>query len=293
MTHDNEVAATQDKKRRALHDRLQGIQRLIVAYSGGTDSAYLAYTAHQVLGPEMLAVIADSPSLARVDLQSAIDFAETHSIPLRVVQTRELEDAAYVRNDGDRCFRCKDELFNVMQKVGEPLGFSNVAYGMNVDDRREFRPGQKAAAQHNVLAPLADVGLTKEEIRYLARSAGLSVWDKPAAACLSSRIAYGLPVTSETLDRIEKGEAFLSERGFRQFRVRHHGDLVRIEIARDELERMLSLSVFEEVSQAMKRLGYKFVTLDLEGFRSGSMNALLPVSQIEQAKQSVTQEAVK
>ena len=252
----------------------------MVAYSGGTDSAYLAYAAHQVLGADMLAVIADSPSLSRAHLKDAVDFAESQGIPLRVFDTHELEQEEYVRNDSSRCFHCKDELFKVMAEAGQPLGFSAVAYGMNVDDRGDFRPGQKAAAEHKVLAPLADVGLNKEEIRGLARDAGLRVWDKPASACLSSRIAYGLPVTRETLYSIEKGEEVLFSLGFRQFRVRHHGELVRIEIAREELAKMLSLSMFEQASAALKKLGYKFVTLDLEGYRSGSMNALLPVSEI-------------
>jgi pyridinium-3,5-biscarboxylic acid mononucleotide sulfurtransferase len=266
-----------EQKRRALYDRLGSIGRLMVAYSGGTDSAYLAYTAHQVLGNEMLAVIADSPSLARADLQSAIDFATAQSIPLRIVQTNELADPDYVRNSGDRCFHCKDELFDVMSTIRD---YPAVAYGMNLDDIGDFRPGQKAAAQHNVLAPLAEAGLTKAEIRDLARQAGLSVWDRPAAACLSSRIAYGLPVTRETLDRIEQGEAFLASLGLRQFRVRHHGDIARIEIARAEMEQIFSLTIYDQISSTFKRLGYKFVTLDLEGFRSGSMNALLPASTI-------------
>lgn len=269
-----------EAKRLALYAQLRSVERLMVAYSGGADSAYLAYAAQQVLGAEMLAVIADSPSLSRAHLRDAVDFAESQGIPLRVIDTHELEDAEYVRNDSTRCFHCKDELFKVMAEAGGPLGFSVVAYGMNVDDRGEFRPGQKAAADHHVLAPLADAGLTKEEIRTLARQAGLRVWDKPASACLSSRIAYGLPVTRETLESIEKGEEALFAMGFRQFRVRHHGELARIEIAREELERMLSLSMFAEASAALKRLGYKYVTLDLEGYRSGSMNALLPVSQI-------------
>jgi uncharacterized protein len=273
-------ATSLEGKQLALYSRLRDIGRLMVAYSGGADSAYLAYSAHRVLGSEMLAIIADSPSLARADLQQAIDFAGSHGIPLRVVQTNELEDAAYVRNDSNRCFRCKNELFSVMSTIGEPLQFSMVAYGMNVDDLGDFRPGQNAAAQHEVLAPLAEVGLTKQEIRTLAQQQGLSIWDKPAAACLSSRIAYGLPVTRETLERIEKGEAILSGMGFRQFRVRHHGDLARIEIARGEMERILSLPVFEKISAALKQIGYKFVALDMEGFRSGSMNAILPISEI-------------
>ena len=277
----DEVAiASLELKKQALYAQLRSVGRLMVAYSGGTDSAYLAYAAHQVLGAEMLAVIADSPSLSRAHLRDAVDFAESQGIPLRVIDTHELEDAEYVRNDSSRCFHCKDELFKVMAQAGGPLQFAAVAYGMNVDDRGDFRPGQKAAANHKVLAPLAEVGLTKEEIRTLAREAGLRVWDKPASACLSSRIAYGLPVTRETLESIEKGEEVLFSMGFRQFRVRHHGELVRIEIAREELARMLSLSMFEQASVALKRLGYKYVTLDLEGYRSGSMNALLPVSEI-------------
>jgi pyridinium-3,5-biscarboxylic acid mononucleotide sulfurtransferase len=268
------------EKRQILDRRLREIGRLMVAYSGGIDSAFLAYSAHRVLGSEMLAVIADSPSLSRAHLRDAVEFAEQQGIPLHVVDTNELENPEYARNDATRCFHCKDELFKVMEKVGLPLNFSNIAYGMNLDDRGDFRPGQTAAVNHRVLAPLAEAGLNKEDIRTLARHEGLRVWDKPASACLSSRIAYGLPVTRETLESIEKGEEILFAMGFRQFRVRHHGDLVRIEIAREELPRMLSLSLFAEVSAALKRLGYKYVTLDLEGYRSGSMNALLPASAI-------------
>jgi uncharacterized protein len=273
-------------KRNTLYRQLSGNGRLLVAYSGGTDSAYLAYAAHQVLGQNMLAVIADSPSLARLDLKSAIAFAEDHRIPLKIVQTNEMEDPAYTRNGGDRCFHCKDELFRVMSNVCDSIGFTQMAYGMNADDRRDFRPGQRAAVNHHVTAPLAEAGLTKDEVRSLARQQGLSLWDKPAAACLSSRIAYGLPVTRETLERIEGGEAVLSSLGFRQFRVRHHGDLARIEIARDEMERMFSATLFDRVSRELKALGYKFVTLDMAGFRSGSMNDLLPPAEIGWANQS-------
>jgi uncharacterized protein len=280
MALETQVSTELERKRETLYSRLRSTGRLMVAYSGGTDSAYLAFAAHQVLGADMLAVIADSPSLSRAHLRDAVDFAESRGIPLRVIDTSELEDPNYVRNDSSRCFHCKDELFKVMADAGGPLQFASVAYGMNVDDIGEFRPGQKAAAQHHVLAPLADAGLSKEEIRTLARQEGLRIWDKPASACLSSRIAYGLPVTRETLDSIEKGEEVLFAMGFRQFRVRHHGELVRIEIAREELARMLSLSMFEQASAALKKIGYKYVTLDLEGYRSGSMNALLPVSQV-------------
>jgi uncharacterized protein len=280
MTSFEPSATIPENKRQALYARLREIGRLMVAYSGGTDSAYLAFAAHQVMGSEMLAVIADSPSLARTDFHQAIEFAQAHGIPLKVVQTHELDDASYARNDSNRCFHCKDELFNVMSSVGGPLRFSTVAYGMNTDDLGDFRPGQKAAVQHNVVAPLAEAKLTKQEIRLLARSEGLTIWDKPASACLSSRVAYGLPVTRETLDRIEKSEALLFGMGFRQFRVRHHGELARIEIAREEMHSLLSLSIFEKVSGALKQVGYKFVTLDLDGYRSGSMNALLPAAEI-------------
>ena len=228
----------------------------------------------------MLAVLADSPSLSRSHLGEAVAFAESHAIPLKVIETLELENADYTRNDASRCFHCKDELFRVMADVGGPLRFSYVAYGMNLDDRGDFRPGQRAAAEHQVLAPLAEAGLTKRDIRALAREQGLRVWDKPASACLSSRIAYGLPVTRETLERVEMGEEVLFRMGFRQFRLRHHGELARIEIAREELVRMLSLAMFEQAATALKSLGYTYVTLDLEGFRSGSMNALLPASDI-------------
>ena len=264
-----------EAKREALFAMLRSAGRMMIAYSGGADSAYLAYAAHRALGAGMLAVIADSPSLSRAHLRDAVEFAEAQGIPLRVVETNELEDPNYIRNDSSRCFHCKDELFAVMERAGGPLGFSTVAYGMNADDVGEFRPGQRAAAEHRVLAPLAEAGLTKLEIRELARRAGLRVWDKPASACLSSRVAYGLPVTRETLERVEKAEDALFAMGFRQYRVRHHGDLARIEIAREELAGMLSLTMFEQASAAIKRLGYKYVTLDLEGYRSGSMNAVL------------------
>ncbi|MFC5862332.1 ATP-dependent sacrificial sulfur transferase LarE [Acidicapsa dinghuensis] len=269
-----------EAKRHALDLRLISAGRLMIAYSGGTDSAYLAHAAHRVLGSEMLAVLADSPSLSRSHLHDAVAFAEDCGIPLKVIDTHELQSDAYVRNDSNRCFYCKDELFNVMGRLGSTLGFSAIAYGMNVDDRGDFRPGQKAAAEHQVIAPLMEAGLTKQEIRTLAQIEGLRIWDKPASACLSSRIAYGLPVTEETLTRIEKAEASLSTLGLKQFRVRHHGDLARIEIAQSEMPQFLMFNIFSKISSDLKSLGYKYVTLDLEGYRSGSMNELLPISQI-------------
>jgi uncharacterized protein len=267
-------------KRSALDAQIRALGRTLVAYSGGVDSAFLAWAAHQVLGADMLAVIADSPSLARTHLDDAVAFAGEQSIPLAVIPTSELDRAEYVRNDSARCFHCKDELFTVMETLRASRGFDSIAYGVNVDDQSDFRPGQKAAAQHRVAAPLLAAGLTKLEIRELARDAGLRVWDKPASACLSSRIEYGRPVTRGILTTVEQGEDALRGLGFRQFRVRHHGEVVRIEIASDELPRALSAEMAAEFTRVFKTLGFKFVTLDLEGFRSGSMNSLLPAEQL-------------
>jgi len=269
-----------DLKRALLDATLRKLGRALVAYSGGVDSAYLAWAAHRALGDNMLAVIADSPSLARTQLKDAVAFAQEQSIPLEVIPTGELDRPEYVRNDGQRCFFCKDELFALMEDLRVARGFDAIAYGVNLDDQGDFRPGQKAARAHHVAAPLLDAGLSKEEIRALARNAGLRIWDKPAAACLSSRIEYGRPVTREALEVVEKGEDALRALGFQQFRVRHHGEIVRIEIAREELERALDPAMAADFTRIFKALGFKFVTLDLEGFRSGSMNALLPAEEL-------------
>ena len=263
-----------------LQAELRQLGRLLVAYSGGVDSAYLAWAAHRVLGENMLAVIADSPSLARTHLADALAFANEHGIPVEVVNTSELDRPEYVQNDGQRCFQCKDELFAVMETLRAARAFDAIAYGVNVDDQGDFRPGQQAAKLHHVAAPLLTAGLTKEDVRELAREAELRVWDKPASACLSSRIEYGRPVTREALEAVERGEDALRALGFRQFRVRHHGEIVRIEIAREELERALTPAMADQFTSIFKQLGFKFVTLDLEGFRSGSMNVLLPVDQL-------------
>lgn len=268
-------APTLAEKSTLLRQTLSSRGRLLVAYSGGIDSAFLAWTAHQVLGDQMLAVIADSASLARTHLQDALAFAREHAIPVEVVETQELENPDYVRNDSMRCFHCKDELFTVLERYRETHNFDAIAYGVNADDQGDFRPGQQAARQHHVLAPLLQAGLTKAEIRELARQADLRVWDKPASACLSSRMEYGRAVTPEALSVIEHGEDALRVLGFRQFRVRHHGEIVRIEIAREELPHALTPEMASALTAIFKRLGFKFVTLDLEGFRSGSMNQLL------------------
>jgi len=269
-----------EQKLAALRASLASMESVLVAYSGGTDSAYLAYVAHQVIGSRMLAVIADSASLPRAELAAALAFAQEHSIPVETLSTDELANPDYQRNDAQRCFHCKDELFTQMEALRSQRGFSHIAYGRNLDDDGDFRPGQRAAAMHHAVAPLAEAGLRKAEIRELARAAGLSLADKPASACLSSRIEYGRPVTAEALAQVEAAEVALHALGFTQLRVRHHGELARIELTRDELPRALSLDLFDRISLELRALGFRYITLDLDGFRSGSMNALLPVSEL-------------
>lgn len=271
-------------KQSELVQSLKNSGRMLVAYSGGVDSAFLAWAAHETLGNDMLAVIADSPSLARTQLSDALAFAEEQQIPVSIINTAEVDRPEYIRNDGQRCFHCKDELFAVMEDFRKAHHFDVIAYGVNVDDQSDFRPGQQAARQHHVAAPLLAAGLTKQDIRELSRAAGLRVWDKPASACLSSRIEYGRPVTREALLVVERGEDALRELGFRQVRVRHHGEMVRIEIGRDELSRALSVEMAAQLTSIFKGLGFQFVTLDLEGFRSGSMNRLLPTSGLVRAR---------
>jgi uncharacterized protein len=273
ITLDPSTAAT---KLSALEDRLRSLGSLMVAYSGGVDSAFLAAVAHRVLGNQMLAVLADSPSLARRDMEQAKAFAEAHGIPLRVIQTEELQNPEYQRNDASRCFHCKSELFDCMKKLGADLGFTSIAYGMNADDRRDYRPGQRAAEEHEVLAPLADVNLTKQEIRSLAKESGYTLWDRPAAPCLSSRVEYGRTVTREVLEQIERGEESLRQLGFREFRVRHHGEIARVEISRSEMPRAMSMEMMDAIAAEIRKAGFKYVTLDCTAFRSGSLNAVLP-----------------
>ncbi len=270
---------TLEQKSVLLHQTLAATGSLLIAYSGGTDSAFLAHAAHLALGSRMQAVIADSPSLPRAELAAALAFTAAHAIPTHILNTQELANPAYTRNDAQRCFHCKDELFTQMQAYRASSNFTHLAYGMNLDDQApgqaEFRPGQQAAALHGALAPLVTAQLTKLEIRELARRANLTLADKPASACLSSRIEYGRPVTTENLSQVEQAEAALHTLGFPQVRVRHHGPLARIEIARHDLPRALTLDTLDRITAALKPLGFLYITLDTEGYRTGSMNQTL------------------
>jgi uncharacterized protein len=244
------------------------------------DSGFLAWAAHQALGDAMLAVLADSPSLARTHFNDAVAFAQEQHIPLKVIHTAEFDRPEYVRNGATRCFYCKDELFAVIEQMRVSRDFDAVAYGVNLDDQGDFRPGQEAARRHGVAAPLLEAGLSKAEVRELARAAGLRVWNKPSSACLSSRVEYGRAVTPAVLTVVEQGEDALRGLGFRQFRVRHHGKIVRLEIAPEEMVRALTPAMAAEFARIFKALGFTYVTLDLEGFRSGSMNATLLVASL-------------
>lgn len=264
-----------EAKEQRLQAEIKKVPSVVVAYSGGVDSAYLAYAAHRALGERMLAVTALSASYSARDREAAEACVARINFRHEFVETDELANPAYRANNPDRCFFCKDELFDKLDALASQKNFAAVAYGVNVDDQGDWRPGQKAARQHKVLTPLLDAGLTKADIRELAHRAQLPVWDRPASACLSSRIAYGIEVTPERLALIEKGEESLRELGFRQFRVRYHENLVRVEIAPEELPRALTPEMAQKFVEIFKALGFTFVTLDLEGYRSGSLNTHL------------------
>jgi pyridinium-3,5-biscarboxylic acid mononucleotide sulfurtransferase len=248
---------------------------VLVAYSGGTDSAYLAWAAAQVLGENAIAITADSASIPESHKRDAEQFAREQGFRHEYIETHEFDNPDYVKNAPDRCFHCKDELFTRMDEVGLARGIASIVYGVNVDDLGDYRPGQSAARKHEVKAPLVEAGLTKAEIRELSRIAGLGTWDRPASACLSSRIPYGTPVTPETVKTVEKGEEEIKALGFRQFRVRFHGELVRIEVSREEMAKALTPEIAAAFTSIFKPLGFHYVTLDLEGYRQGAMNEVL------------------
>lgn len=265
------------EKQARLFRMLSGLDSLLIAFSGGADSAYLAWAAHQTLADRALAVTALSASYSGHDREQADSFVRATGVRHEFIATHEFENPLYVANNADRCYHCKDELFDQMESLARIRNFRSIAYGINADDTHDFRPGHRAAHEHRILAPLLDAALAKREIRDLSRRAGLPTWDRPASACLSSRIPYGVAVSPELLMKVERAESALRALGFRQFRVRAHGDLARIELAPDELARGLAGDMARQISVQVKAVGFTFVTLDLEGYRQGSLNSLLKV----------------
>ena len=263
------------EKESRLLARLASFPSLLVALSGGADSAYLAWAAHRALGARALAVTALSPSFPAYDREQVVRLVHAAGLRDEFVTTQEVENPLYAANQPDRCYFCKDELFRVLGRLAAERAIAAVAYGINADDSGDFRPGHRAAVEHAALSPLLDADLTKAEIRSLSRRAGLSTWDRPASACLSSRIPYGSEVTPEKLAQVERGEAALRELGFRQFRVRHHGEVARIEIAPEEMPRAMNAEMAREMARRLRAAGFLYVALDLEGYRQGALNEML------------------
>jgi len=256
----------------ALVARLRQLPSLIVAYSGGVDSAYLAWTASRVLGERALSVTADSASYPERHRRMALSIAQQFALNHEIIQTAELERPEYRANNPDRCYHCKNELFTHLARLAGERGFAAVADGSNADDRGDYRPGRRAAQELGVISPLDEAGLTKDDVRALSREAGLPTWDEPASACLSSRIPYFSEVTEAKLQVIEQAEEAVRALGFRVLRVRHHGEIARIEVARDEMSRLLDPEIGGAVDRALRLLGFRFVTVDLKGYRLGSLN---------------------
>jgi uncharacterized protein len=279
-----DAAASPEEKETLLLRRLAKIPSLIVALSGGADSAYLAWAVYQALGSRALSVTALSPSYSAHDRSIVEEFVSKLGVRHEFIETHELDNPSYRANAADRCYFCKDELFSALDELANLQGFAAIAYGVNADDTLDFRPGHRAATEHQVLAPLLDARLTKAEIRHLSKRAGLPTWDRPASACLASRLPYGTEVTSERLGLVERGEAELRALGFRQFRLRLHDNLARVEISQEEMPLALAPEMAVAIAARLKAAGFAYVALDLEGYRQGSMNETLSAGGRQSAK---------
>ena len=272
------VALDATAKEERLRELFRQLDSVIVAYSGGVDSSYVAYIANAELGPRAFCITGQSASLPAYQREEIDRVVERFGFHHEIIHTEELENPGYRANNADRCFFCKDELYTKLESVAQSRDIQHIVDGSTVDDLNDYRPGRQAATQHAVRSPLIEVGMSKSEVRELSRRVELPTWDKPASPCLSSRIAYGTTVTIERLSKVDRGEAILREFGFREFRVRHHDQLVRLEIAQSEMDHVLRKDVIDQLAARFRELGFKYVTLDLQGFRSGSMNEVLPRS---------------
>lgn len=274
----NNSSIPPSQKEERLRSLFRDLDSVIVAYSGGVDSSYVAYIANLVLGERAVCITGESASLPAYQRDEIDKVVKTFGFHHERIQTEELEHPEYRANDGNRCYFCKDELYGKLEKIAHNRGITTIVDGSTTDDLGDYRPGRKAASEHSVRSLLIEVGMSKADVRELSRRVSLPTWNKPASPCLSSRIAYGTTVTIERLKSVDRGEEILREFGFREFRVRHHDTLVRLEISQEELDQILSKEMFEKLASRFRELGFKYVTLDLQGFRSGSMNEVLPQS---------------